>query len=81
MIQRHGSAFPHGVEGEARRSVLGSPPQPPKLAPFNGFRVCPQTPGRLTILARSLRRCVFLRRQKGDRPKEKVAHVLALPKN
>ena len=28
-----------------------SPPQPPKLAPFNGFRVCPQTPGRLTILA------------------------------
>ena len=49
MIQCHGSASPHGVEGEARRFALGSPPQPPKLAPFNRFRVRPQTPGRLNI--------------------------------
>ena len=26
------------MEGEARRFVLESPPQPPKLAPFNGLR-------------------------------------------
>ena len=53
--------------------MLGGPPQPPKLAPFNGFRVCPQTPGRLKTPA-LLAVWVFRERgvRKRDRPKEKA---------